>query len=623
MRPSEWRPIGVEDLEPQALEVVRSTSHCSVIAGPGSGKTELLAQRACYLLQTGLCPSPRRILAISFKKDAAKNLKERVAQRCRRKDALRFDSLTFDAFSKGLLDRFFQALPVIWRPTRDYEIYSPTDRSISDFFDTLRQLEPDDATKAAIRVFPQRSFMKARVLGMPLPSEGIDATDLGSRTARKWWDGDLRGRTQSRLSFPMIGRLAELLLRINPQILRAIRATYAYAFMDEFQDTTHVQYDLVKTAFLESHTILTAVGDNKQQIMRWAMALDDPFGAFENDFKAKRVPLIRNYRSSSKLVRIQYAIALLVDPQSKQAKAVKSVEVSGDVCTILEFETPKAEADHLADAILASIQENKLAPRDFALLVKQKADDYASLLEKAFRERGLKIRVEAELQDMLTEPLSVMLIAFLRAGMREHAGVAWSDCCEVLARCHGIDLSDQSDGRELQKNLGQFLLLLQKKLQEPAKNEKEVGALLHMILKFLGPERIKLIYPEYRQGQWFEELLEQVVKYLTKSCKATDNWESALADFEGQDTIPIMTIHKSKGLEYHTIVFVGLDDSAWWSFRNQPEESRSAFFVAFSRAKQRILFTYCEKRGGRKEIASLYEVLQAAGVKVYSIGTLN
>ena len=73
-------------------------------------------------------------------------------------------------------------------------------------------------------------------------------------------------------------------LRVNLQILRAIRATYAYVFMDEFQDTTHVQYDLVKTAFLESQTILTAVGDNKQQIMRWAMALDDPFGAFENDF---------------------------------------------------------------------------------------------------------------------------------------------------------------------------------------------------------------------------------------------------------------------------------------------------------------------------------------------------
>lgn len=250
MRPSEWRPIGVEDLELQALEVVRSTTHCSVIAGPGSGKTELLAQRACYLLQTGLCPSPRRILAISFKKDAAKNLRDRVSRRCRREDALRFDSLTFDAFSKGLLDRFFQALPEIWRSTGNYEIYSSTERTISEFFNTLLQLETNAVAKTAIRVFPRYSFMKACVLGVALPSEGIDATDIGLRAARKWWEGDLHGRKPSRLSFPMIGRLAELLLRVNLQILRAIRATYAYVFMDEFQDTTHVQYDLVKTAFL-------------------------------------------------------------------------------------------------------------------------------------------------------------------------------------------------------------------------------------------------------------------------------------------------------------------------------------------------------------------------------------
>jgi UvrD/REP helicase N-terminal domain len=203
MRPSEWRPIRVEDLEPQALEVVRSTTHCSVIAGPGSGKTELLAQRACYLLQTGLCPSPRRILAISFKKDAAKNLKDRVAQRCRREDALRFDSLTFDAFSKGLLDRFFQALPEIWRPTGNYEIYFPTEGSkstVSEFFETLIQLEVAAVTKTALRVFPQSSFMKTCVLGAPLRSEGLETTDIGSRAARRWWEDDLRGRTPSRLS---------------------------------------------------------------------------------------------------------------------------------------------------------------------------------------------------------------------------------------------------------------------------------------------------------------------------------------------------------------------------------------------------------------------------------------
>ena len=106
VRPDEWRPIGVEELEANALDVVRSTDNRSVIAGPGAGKTELLAQRSAYLLQTGTAPAPRRILAISFKRDAATNLAARVRKRCHRSHADRLDSLTFDAFAKSLAGCF-------------------------------------------------------------------------------------------------------------------------------------------------------------------------------------------------------------------------------------------------------------------------------------------------------------------------------------------------------------------------------------------------------------------------------------------------------------------------------------------------------------------------------------
>src|SRR5215212_1638978 len=93
VRPVDWTPIGVEALEANALAVVRSTNNRSVIAGPGAGKTELLAQRAAFLLQTGAAPSPGRILAISFKRDAAANLAARVRKRCHRQHATRFDSM--------------------------------------------------------------------------------------------------------------------------------------------------------------------------------------------------------------------------------------------------------------------------------------------------------------------------------------------------------------------------------------------------------------------------------------------------------------------------------------------------------------------------------------------------
>ncbi len=75
-----------------------------------------------------------------------------------------------------------------------------------------------------------------------------------------------------------------------------------------------------------------------------------------------------------------------------------------------------------------------------------------------------------------------------------------------------------------------------------------------------------------------------------------------------------MTIHKSKGLEYHTVIFLGLDDDQWWSFSRDTTEAVRTFFVGLSRAEQRTIFTYCAARGGRQNIRSLYDFLAAAGV---------
>ena len=80
-----------------------------------------------------------------------------------------------------------------------------------------------------------------------------------------------------------------------------------------------------------------------------------------------------------------------------------------------------------------------------------------------------------------------------------------------------------------------------------------------------------------------------------------------------------MTVHKSKGLEYHTVIFVGLDDGAWWSFAGDKIEGTAGFFVAFTRAKQRVIFTYCARRGARTKIATLYELLRKAAVPTLTV----
>jgi superfamily I DNA/RNA helicase len=124
--------------------------------------------------------------------------------------------------------------------------------------------------------------------------------------------------------------------------------------------------------------------------------------------------------------------------------------------------------------------------------------------------------------------------------------------------------------------------------------------------------------PAYRQGDWLQKVIEAATQHLEASSSNARGWSEALDTYEGIHAIPLMTIHKSKGLEYHTVLFVGLDDDAWFNFQRQTTEETCGFFVAFSRAKQRVIFSYCAGRAGRSQVAPLYELLRSAGVRTRS-----
>jgi superfamily I DNA/RNA helicase len=507
-----------------------------------------------------------------------------------------------------MLDRFIGALPEIWQPKIDYELYFPKER---EYESVLRSYSLSTSDRCV------KEFNKQWILGLPLECKGMrEVPDQPlSIAAKYWWEACLHVGKNSKLTFPMIGRLAELILRINPKISNALRSTYTHVFMDEFQDTTHVQYDLVKTAFLNSQTILTAVGDKKQLIMRWAMALEDAFEEFEKDFQAQQIQLSSNYRSSSQLVEILNHLALIIDTNYQQVQSKVSETISEDACVIWDFHTPKQEAEYLAKTILDSIRTYKLIPEDFVILVKQKADTYETFLKEGFRKYGLKIRVTQ--QDMLAEPLTAIFISFLRFGSKKRAGIYWSDCYKILANLQCVDLDDDKSNRLLQEKLNNFHYDLhdEMKLQHFSKNQ--ISKLLKKLEEFINKVCIQACYLQYKQDDRYDYWFKQISNQLKKSYEIAENqsWESILDNFEGKDSVSIMTVHKSKGSQYHTVIFVGLEDSAWWSFSKQPKESRSNFFVAFSRAKQRVIFTYCKKRGERDKISSLYEVLLNAGVK--------
>lgn len=626
VRPDDWKPIGVEALEANALKVVRSDDNRSVIAGPGAGKTELLAQRAAYLLQTGTSRAPQRILAISFKRDAATNLAARVRKRCHRSHAARLDSMTFDSFAKGLIDRFGQALPDRWRPRPDYELMFPNDTAYRGFLQQQLGAPPASVgTYADIQALTVKAFERTHLLGSPLPIDGWSKPTSGQWAADRFWQSSLHEGKNTFLSFPMIGRLAELLLRVNPMARDALRLTYSHLFMDEFQDTTQVQYDLVRTIFCGTDAVITAVGDNKQQIMRWAMAMDDPFTEFDVDFGAKRTPLYNNYRSSPELVRIQHVLAQALDAKSVKPVSKTAGTVAGDSCAIWDFSTPDVEAERLAAFVAAEMKTHALGPRDFVLLVRQKAADYSVVLEPAFQAAGIPLRNEAGtvgavmLQELLAEEISELLVSVLRLAMTDRAGRYWTACQDSLGALRGISPDDEAGQTRFARELDDFSVGLKANYPQTLTSQAEAAAVVDRVLDLVGRDRLLAAHPAYAQGGWFEKVVDAAGTHLWKSSADATDWTQALDVYEGLHSIPLMTIHKSKGLEYHSVIFVGLDDGAWWSFAGDQIEATAGFFVAFTRAKQRVVFTYSAQRGKRNKIATLYELLRTAGVEAIRV----
>lgn len=617
--PEDWVPVGVPDLEPNALAVVKSTDHRCVLAGPGAGKTELLAQRAAYLLQTGASPAPQRILAISFKRDAARNLAERVSKRCHRDHASRLDSLTFDAFAKGLVDRFGQALSDRWRPSVDYEIDFPKTQTYRDFLAGVGRPPSAVGTVADVQGIAANTFERRYLFDAPLPEQVPDHLAPGPWAAYKYWAYSLRGK-RSRLSFPMIGRLAELMLRLSEPIRVALSLTYSHVFMDEFQDTTPVQYDLVRRIFLDTEAIITAVGDNKQQIMRWAMAMDDPFRTFEKNFGARRTPLLNNYRSSPELVRIQHVLARSLDSHCPKPRSQTSGTVSDDCCAIWDFSNPAIEASQLATFVAAQMKAYGLGARDFAVLVRQKPDDYVPTLSRAFAKVGLSLRNEAgmiesmALQELMAEEFSDLLLLLLKVGTAEAAGRFWNQALHAISALWSEDIDESSVRGRTSQALDEFSQQFLADHPNPPGSEEQALAVVTTVLSFLGEDRLIAAYPAYGQGGWLAKVSLSAQRHLQLRSTGAANWQAAIDAYEGAGAVPLMTLHKSKGLEYHTVIFVGLDDSAWWSFGNDAAEGTAGFFVAFTRAKQRVVFTYCRSRGRRVGIEPLYKLLRNAGV---------
>lgn len=606
VRREDWKPQGIASLEPAALKALgHSDVSVCVTASAGAGKTEFLAQKAAYLLQTGICRPPYRILAISFKRDAAKNLGERVRERCPPDMARRFDSMTFDAFTKTLIDRFGVAIPPPYRPSPGYQIAFPGRMDWNEF---LRGHGAQNQSHQSL----EKHLTNAK---LPIAAAGL--SPLWTRLVEAWWGEAYGNPDETRLAFPMLNRLTEYLLRIRPNIRGALRLTYPFVFLDEFQDTTEAQYELLKTAFLGSSTKLTAVGDDKQRIMSWAGAMPDGFDRLAADFETEAVTLLSNWRSHEDLVRIQHVIAQHIDEGSPEIEAKADRQTDGDVAAIWNYSTKKAEQIGLAGWIAREVRDGIAKPHEFALLVRMRADNVEADFKESFSANGLTLRNVARsvggvpIQDTLTEELTQAVIPLFRLGSTAKYPDAWQASLDTLRTLRAIEEDNVVGGEAVRDELEACVSVIRAAMRHAVSGDR-CADLLALAMDFLDESAFRSSVPAYRRDTDYNRIKNGVLALMQECAEGAATWSKMLDRFEGLGEIPLMTIHKSKGLEFHTMIFLGLDGQSWWSLKPNNEEMKS-FFVAFTRAKQRAFFTRCVESGDA--IDWLEELLAPAGVR--------
>jgi superfamily I DNA/RNA helicase len=513
-----WLPSDGLTLEPNALLAAKEQIRClALTAGPGAGKTEMLAQRADFLLRTGTCRYPKRILAISFKVDASKNLKERIQRRCGQELASRFDSYTFHACAKRIIDRFRVVLTGNDALDQDY--------SIGERRVTRRQITFHDLVPLAIQI-----------------------------------------------------------LKTSTVARNAIRQTYSDVFLDEFQDCTDQQYELVKVVFQGTTIRLTAVGDTKQKIMGWAGALDGIFQTFAMDFSAIPLNMYRNFRSKPRLLRMQNEIIRVLDP----ASVMPDHQLAGEEGEVFawQFENAQEEAEYLADLISGWIRNEQVPLTEIAVLVSKQLELYANHLMAAFEVKGIPYRNEQQMQDITVEPAARLIVDYLTCLYGQREPKAWIRLMNQL-----IPFADDDEQSSARQNFQRFF-----------KDQKKNFAMVEMLdenilgwwdfvcsfLKKIGMETLVALSPDYESHARLGEVVRDTKARIEELLELGLALPQALTRFSDDQAVRILTIHKSKGLEFDSTIIMAVENEIFFGHQ---DANRCAFFVGVSRAKRRLVLT--------------------------------
>lgn len=630
-----------------------------IVAGAGSGKTRVLTSRIAYLIEKGI--APERILALTFTKKAAGEMKDRIADMVGARQARKIWMGTFHSIFIRFLREYSQWLGF----PQTFTIYDTTD-SVNAIKAVIKQLSLDDKIYKPKEVLSRISRAK-NALVTPTPyMNGTGGYREDDRLHKKpeiyrIYSEYCRVCKQSGvMDFDDILLYMNILLRGNQEALEAISSRFDHILVDEYQDTNMAQYVILKKLSAR-HRNLCVVGDDSQSIYGFRGAEIQNILSFSTDFpEAKTFRLERNYRSTQNIVNA--ANTVIARNEGRIPKQCVSMGEAGEKIHVVSSYTEQEEAMQIASAILMRMRMEHAEYEDFAILYRTNSQSRA--LEEQLRRRNIPYMIysgnsffeRAEVKDMmayfklavninddeafrrvvnkpargigdtslnaLAAAATANQISLFRAATLENLeeyGLKGAAVAKIRAFCSLILKSGADTGTAydtamtLASESGLFLFYKADTSIEGQSRFANVQELLDSVKA----------YEEEIQGNYVNSLLEDGIVQSAEDVPASEIPKVSLGDYlenvsllsnvdvaedETRNRVALMTVHSAKGLEFPYVFIAGMEENlfpsgGWLLTPKDLEEERRLFYVALTRAKKAVgvSFAHTRMRNGKHE----------------------
>lgn len=620
--------------EPQFEAVTTLEGPLMVLAGAGSGKTRVLTMRIAHLITNGI--DPFNILALTFTNKAAKEMKERIAKVVGVSDARSLWMGTFHSVFARILrsEAHYLGYP------SNFTIYDAQD-ALNVLKKVIKDMNVDAEVYKAKKVLSRISQYKNNLITVNAYFNNPELMEADERANmrligeiyRKYVEACFKNGA---MDFDdLLLKTNELLTRF-PEVLAKYQDRFRYILVDEYQDTNHSQYLIVK-ALASKFENICVVGDDAQSIYSFRGANIYNILNFKKDYPdAVTVSLEQNYRSTQNIVD---AANVVISKNLQQFK--KNVFSENEVGEKIKVYRSLSDADE-ANFVSANIfelhntQQRKFS--DFAILYRTNSQTRA--FEDALRKKNIPYRVYGGLSFYQRKEVKDLL-AYLRILINENDSEALSRIINYPARGIGETTQNKlivfADARNVPitqvldnlgfyapqlglnngiiTKLGDFWAMI-KAFQVMLKTENVYDVAMEVakrsgLIKFLkedqtpeGISRVENIQELLNSMQGFIEEQRQIEdgdpslsNFLENIALSSDTQN----DKDDGDKVSLMTIHLSKGLEFPVVYLVGLEENLFPSFmssstREELEEERRLFYVALTRAEKQAYFTYAVSR---------------------------